>query len=334
MKASDKLQFRFAYAEAMFRPDFSQMQAYTRLSQDVKTTTNPVTGAINVDSVSLSGESAGNAMLKPVTSKQFDVSAEWYFAPAGSLTFAVFDKKLKDIVVTQSSKFSIPDAAGKMQDFTVTSPTNGASGTAKGFEIAYQQFYENLPGILKGFGLQASYTFVDSKRSLYNPVTAAYCSGGDSASNFNLWNNGCDTDGRTFGNLPLQGLSRQTVNLALMYESGPVSTRLAYNWRSKYLEGVQNSWGTRFGDGLDTNPGSATFGQRNVYYALPLWAHSYAQVDASFMYKVTKDLTVGMEVQNLTNSVFKQTMQQHIGDINHAWIASGRRYSGNLRYTF
>jgi TonB-dependent receptor len=334
MKASEKLQFRFAYAEAMFRPDFSQMQAYTRLSQDVKTTTNPVTGAINVDSVSLSGESAGNAMLKPVTSKQFDVSAEWYFAPAGSLTFAVFDKKLKDIVVTQSSKFAIPDAAGKMQDFTVTSPTNGASGTAKGFEIAYQQFYENLPGILKGFGLQASYTFVDSKRSLYNPVTAAYCSGGDSASNFNLWNNGCDTDGRTFGNLPLQGLSRQTVNLALMYESGPISTRLAYNWRSKYLEGVQNSWGTRFGDGLDTNPGSATFGQRNVYYALPLWAHSYAQVDASFMYKVTKDLTVGMEVQNLTNSVFKQTMQQHIGDINHAWIASGRRYSGNLRYTF
>ena len=335
MKANDKLQFRFAYAEAMFRPDFSQMQAYTRLTQDVKTTTNPITNAINVDSVTLSGESAGNAVLKPVTSKQFDVSAEWYFASAGSLTFAVFDKRLQDIVVTQSRKFAIPDATGKMQDFNVTSPTNGASGTAKGFEIAYQQFYENLPEMLKGFGVQASYTFVDSNRSLYNPVNAAYCSGGDqSNTNFNLWNNGCDTDGRTFGDLPLQGLSRQTINLALMYEQGPISARLAYNWRSKYLEGVQNSWGTRFGDGLDTNPNSPDFGKRNVYYALPLWADAYGQVDASLFYKVTKDLTVGVEVQNLTNSVFKQIMQQHVGDIEHAWIASGPRYSANLRYTF
>ena len=334
MKASDKLQFRFAYADAIFRPDFSQMQAYTRLTQDVKTTTNPDTNAINVDSVTLSGESAGNAVLKPVTSTQFDISAEWYFAPSGSLTFAVFDKRLQDIVVTQSRKFAIPDATGKMQDFNVTSPTNGASGTAKGFEIAYQQFYENLPEMLKGFGVQASYTFVDSKRSLYNPVNAAYCSGGDSNSNFNLWNNGCDTDGRTFGDLPLQGLSRETINLALMYENGPVSARLAYNWRSKYLEGVQNSWGTRFGDGLDTNPNSTGFGQRNVYYALPLWADAYGQVDASIFYKATKDLTVGMEVQNLTNSVFKQVMQQHVGDIQHAWIASGPRLSANLRYTF
>ena len=109
--------------------------------------------------------------------------------------------------------------------------------------------------------MQASYTFVDSSRSLYNPVNQAYCNSDQSAANFNLWNNGCDTDGRTFGDLPLQGLSRQTINFAVMYESGPISARIAYNWRSKYLQEVQNSWGTRFNDGTNSDPASADFGK-------------------------------------------------------------------------
>jgi hypothetical protein len=45
-------------------------------------------------------------------------------------------------------------------------------------------------------------------------------------------------------------------------------------------------------------------------------------------------LSVGVEVQNLTNSVFRQQMQQHVGMIDHAWISSGPRYSFSARYTF
>ena len=335
MKAGKDLQFRFAYAEAVSRPDFSQLQGYTTLKQDVKTTTDPVTGAITVQSVNLTGESEGNPLLKPVTSKQVDLTAEWYFAKAGSLTVAAFDKRLKDIIVTQSRTYTIPDINGTPQNFSVTSPVNGASGTARGFEVAYQQFYENLPDWARGFGVQASYTFVESKRKLYNPVSAAYCSGGEGNSdNFNRWNNGCDTDGRTFSGLPLTGLSRNTINLALMYEQGPLSARLAYNWRSKYLQGIRNSFGTLFSDGKDTNPASPNFGATNLNYALPLWAAAYGQVDASVFYKFANNLSVGVEVQNLTDSVFKQQMQQHVGMIDHAWISSGPRYSLSARYTF
>lgn len=335
MKASNDLQFRFAYAQAVSRPDFSQLQGYTTLSQDVKTTTDPATGAITVQSMNLTGNSEGNPLLKPITSNQVDVTAEWYFAKAGSLTFAAFDKRLKDIIVTQTRSFVIPDVSGKPQSFAVTSPVNGASGTARGFELAYQQFYENLPDWARGFGVQASYTFVDSKRKLYDPISAAYCSGGTGNSdNFNRWNNGCDTDGRTFSGLPLTGLSRSTINLALMYEQGPVSARLAYNWRSKYLQGIRNSFGTLFSDGKDTNPASPNFGATNLNYALPLWAAPYGQVDASVFYKFANNLSVGVEVQNLTNAVFKQQMQQHVGMIDHAWISTGPRYSLSARYTF
>jgi iron complex outermembrane receptor protein len=334
MKASNELQFRFAYSEAVSRPDFSQLQGYTNLGQSVKTKTDATTGAITVQSVNLTGGSDGNPMLKPVTAKQVDLTAEWYFAKAGSLTLAAFDKQLKGIVVSQSRGYAIPDINGTPQTFTVTSPVNGASGTARGFELAYQQYYDNLPDWLKGFGVQASYTHVESKRKLYNPVTSAYCSGDQGADNFNLWNNGCDTDGRTFGNLPLQGLSKHTINLAFMYEQGPLSARVAYNWRSQYLQAVQTSWATRNNDGKDTNPASANFGKTNLYYALPLWAKAYGQVDASVFYKVTRDLTLGAEVQNLTDAVFKQQMQQHVGMIDHAWISSGPRYSLQARYTF
>ena len=117
----------------------------------------------------------------------------------------------------------------------MTGPINGAKGYAAGFELAYQQYFDMLPDWMSGFGLQANYTFVDSKRRLYKPVYSPYCSGGNTQANLNLILNGCDTDGRTFGDLPLENLSRHAFNLALLYDKGPISARLAYSWRSKYL---------------------------------------------------------------------------------------------------
>ncbi|MEG0044299.1 MAG: TonB-dependent receptor, partial [Massilia sp.] len=65
----------------------------------------------NVTSVAHTGESVGNPLLRPVTSRNMDLTAEWYFAQAGSLTFAVFDKRLKDIIVKQNSSYQLTDSA-------------------------------------------------------------------------------------------------------------------------------------------------------------------------------------------------------------------------------
>jgi iron complex outermembrane receptor protein len=334
LKAADGLQFRLALAKAMSRPDFGRLQAYNRLSQTVNSSVNPATGAVNIDSVSLSGEASGNPMLKPTLSTQLDLSAEWYFAPGGSLTLALFNKRLKDIVVDQMVNVELPDTAGAMHSFAVTSPVNGAKGHARGFEIAYQQYYDSVPDWLKGIGVQASFTFVDSARDLYNKVYSEYCSGSaDGAANLNLNINGCDTDGRVFGNLPLQGLSRQSANLSLMYDRGPVSARVAYNWRSRSLQAV-NTYGARGTDGKDTNPASPTYGATNLAWGLPLWAEAYGQVDASIFYKLTEKLSIGLEAQNLNDVKFRQTMDQHIGNMNHTWFKTGPRYTAQLRYDF
>jgi hypothetical protein len=85
-----------------------------------------------------------------------------------------------------------------------------------------QSYLDMLPGWLSGFGVQANYTYVDSKTKLYTPVTSAYCSGASNAANLNLNLNGCDTDGRSFGDLPLPQLSKNTFNLALLFDQGSV----------------------------------------------------------------------------------------------------------------
>jgi len=333
LKVTDKLQFRFAAASALSRPDFTQLQGYTTLSETANTSNNPATGVTTVNSVSLTGTGTGNPMLRPTTSKQLDASMEWYFAPTGSFTATVFNKRLKDIVVNQTYVTQLPDTAGKLHDFTVTGPINGAKGYARGFEVAFQQYFDKLPGAWAGFGVQANFTFVDSKRDLYKSVYQKYCTGGNTADNVNLNLNGCDTDGTTFGNLPLENLSRQTYNLALLYDYGKVSARLAYNWRSKALQAV-NVNGTQGTDGLDTNPASPTYGQTNVAWGLPTWSDSYGQLDASMFYKFTDKLQLGLEAQNLTDSTYKQLMQQNIGMMGRAWFKTGRRVVAKLSYDF
>ena len=332
MKASDELQFRFAIGKGMARPDFDRLQAYTTLSQSVSSTTTG-TGAdqvTNVTSVGHVGEAVGNPMLRPTTSRNIDLTAEWYFAKAGSLTFGLFDKRLKDIIINQNASYQLTDTSGRVIDFSVATPVNGARGTARGAEIAYQQYFDRLPGWLSGFGMQVNYTHVKSKRDLYNPVFSPYCSAQAGAANINLNINGCDTDGRTFGDLPLQYLSRNSYNFAALYDKGPWSARLAWSWRSKSLLGNNNN-GT---NGVDTNPDSPTFGQNVIAWGLPIWADDYGQLDGGVSYKFNENFRLDFQGQNLTDAKYKQIMTQHIGDKGRAWFVSGPRYSVRLGVTF
>jgi outer membrane receptor protein involved in Fe transport len=92
--------------------------------------------------------------------------------------------------------------------------------------------------------------------------------------------------------------------------------------------------GTRGTDGVDTNPASATPGARNIVWGLPTWADDYGQLDASIFYKVSDNISLGLEAQNLTDAKFKQLMQQTAGTNGRAWFVTGRRYTAQLRYTF
>jgi iron complex outermembrane receptor protein len=280
-----------------------------------------------IDRVDLTGKAEGNPALKPIKADQLDLTGEWYFSKNGSLTVALFDKELKDVIIGQTLSYPVASTGGTPVLFTMTGPVNGAKGYARGFEVAFQRYFDTLPGWMSGFGVQANYTYVNSKTKLYNPVTSASCSGTSTgADNLNLNLNGCDTDGTTFGNLPLQNLSKHAYNLALLYDHGPVSARIAYSWRSKYRQGV-NVNGTNGSDGRDAS--GAT-----VAWALPTWSDAYGQVDAGITYKVTDQLSFSLEGQNLTSEVNRQLMQQHIGMMTRAINYTGPRYTLQANYSF
>ncbi|CAM3842106.1 TonB-dependent receptor [Roseateles saccharophilus] len=334
-KAAPDLQFRFAASRALARPQFSQMQGYLQMSQGIEVDTKAVPPTVK--KVNLTGTASGNPELKPIRSDQEDLTAEWYFAKNGSLTTAVFNKDLKDIIVNQAFNRTVTDNNGKPVNFVLNGPVNGAKGYARGIELAYQQYFDGLPSWLQGLGLQANYTYVDSKVKRYNAVFTGYCSPGAGQDNLNLYINGCDTDGRSFGDMPLDNLSRNTYNIALLFDRGPISARLAYNWRGKYLYGValnSDNTGPNQTNALDTNPASATYGQHNLPVGLPLWADAYGQLDAGIHVKFGENFSVGAEVSNLTNKTYKQIMQQHIGMIGHNYFTSGRVYKMSAQYSF
>ncbi|WP_322403928.1 TonB-dependent receptor [Massilia luteola] len=337
MKASDQLQFRAAFSKGMTRPDFYQMQTYTTLSQNVHTHTDKDTNATILDGVDYTGTGVGNPMLKPTRSNNFDLTAEYYFGHGGQLTLALFNKRLSDIIVGKTSFTTLNDSTGQPHDFAVTSPVNGATGRASGAEIGYQQYFDKLPGLLSGLGVSANYTYIDSRQDLGKPLAQVWCTPQDNPNTLLARDlSGCDTDGHLLnvGNVPMTGMSKNALNLAVLYDKGPVSARVAYSWRSKYLQAI-NAYGTNGNDGIDANPASPNFGKNYVfYYALPTWGGAYGQVDASLQYKFTDNLNVSVQATNLTNALFKQYMQQGIGMMERGAFYTGRSYSVRMGYTF
>ena len=326
MKVSDELQFRFAASKGMSRPDFYRMQAYTTLSQNVHTHHDAATNTEVLDSIDYSGSANGNTNLTPVKSNNLDLTAEYYFGRSSSFTAAVFAKQLKDIVVDRTVIFPINDVTGASHDFLVSGPVNAGKGRVTGIELAYQQYFDKLPGLLSGIGVSGNYTYINSHLDLGLPAGRTWCTPSTPADLLVTSLGGCDTNGHYFGDLPMTGLSKNAYNLSLLYDKGPISARMAYTWRSKALTAV-HTWGTYGTDGISPTGSS-------VNWALPAWSGAYGQLDLGVQYKATDKLTVAFDVSNLTDALYKTYSQQSIGLMLNSEYYTGRRFTLQARYSF
>ena len=113
------------------------------------------------------GRFSGNAELLPQTAWNADLSYEWYFSEAGSLTLTGFYKNINNFVT--EGALNIIDPATGMELILDGRPAafntfvnSDQNADLKGFEVAYQQFYDFLPGPLSGLGVQANYTYIDA----------------------------------------------------------------------------------------------------------------------------------------------------------------------------
>jgi outer membrane receptor protein involved in Fe transport len=108
----------------------------------------------------------------------------------------------------------------------------------------------------------------------------------------------------------LPKLSKNSYNLIGLYEKGPIQARLAYNWRSSYLDQIN---------------GSGVFGANQ--YAAP-----YSSLDASVSYQINKVFTLSADAVNLKNSMYHTYVERPSGGL--LWQLNDRRYSVSLKASF
>lgn len=342
MELTPQLQTRFGFGQTMYRPGFNQLREYTEVEQ--KLVTVPGT---TMQNVGYEGFSHGNVKLRPIKARSYDLTLEWYPKTGGSLTAALFHKQVRDIIMNAAYTRDFNSIAGNAQTFLITAPDNVADGSVTGLELAGQAYFNDVPALArvlpewsKGFGVAANYTYIKSRQTLHHPFNLKYCPAKDTFNNSSLSLYGCDTNGLPFTEMPLQYLSRNAYNLTFLYDRGPLSMRLAYSWRGRFLQGVSVN-GTKGDDGATSaDPTRATVVDGKTVYphdvgwGLPTWQEAAGQLDLGLDYRITERVQASFSATNLTDTVVRQTQQQYIGNMARAWFEPGRSYRLALRYTY
>lgn len=274
---------RGAVSKGISNPDLS---AYTSGGGAYDNTNNLRAGG-TLATGPLIGIGTGNRFLRPVQSWNFDLSLEWYFARVGSITVAGFVKDIKDVINRGAIVRPFSTRSG-IADVLFDTPVNSDGGTLKGAEIAYQQTYDFLPGLLSGFGSGLTYTYVD-------------------AGDFNNSTLGSEQSPLA-GGLPLAGVSKHTVNAVLFYEKGPLSARVAYNWRSDFLQTPRDV----------------------IFPFSPIYGESTGQLDGSIFFTVNEHLKLGVQGVNLLDEV---TQTSQVIDFDGTRVTRSA-FRNDRRFTF
>jgi len=315
-EVQDDLVMRLGASQGLFYPSLTDTRNislldldYTRRlktpGQDQDEVNNPVVALDNIAVTAL----AGNPYLEPEESINLDVTSEWYFAKAGFVNIGLFHKKLDNIIRNRQFDLDVT-YNGVKYDVSAYGPANTGSGTIRGAEFSYSQFYDMLPGAWRGLGLQFNYTYIDQS-GLEDPNAVAKGTLGFKEDGSRIEDN--RNTFRVFSGLPLQGYSDQNMNIVGMYELDAVSFRLAYTWRSEYLLTLRES--EEF---------------------VPAFAEAAGMMDASFYYSINDTWKVGIEGSNLLNTETKTRYQlNQAGDKTDALsFTTDRRYALSVRAVF
>jgi TonB-dependent receptor len=116
---------------------------------------------------------ANNPELRPQYSDNFDLGLEYYFEPARLVSVGAFQKEITDFIFTDDAGTLGPGNrfGDRYVGYALRTDFNGGSAKVRGLEFAYQQQFSFLPGIWKGFGVFANYTWLESEGNYSGPGT-------------------------------------------------------------------------------------------------------------------------------------------------------------------
>ncbi len=283
---NDEMQIRFAVSKGLSRPNVQDLRA----SQEYVVTTNRINYTpITDESDPLFGidrgaqdirlgdirVNRGNPFLKPTTAWNYDLSYEYYFQ-GGYVSVAGFYKDIKNIISNGDMALGTETLDGQTVNVIYNGLVNQAEAKVKGFEIAYQQFYDFLPGLLGNLGFQANYTFIDASTTPPGDGVDADGNGvPDDVTTVFRW----DVD-------DMLGQSKHIANAVAIYQDETFEARLAYNWRSKYL--------TTYRDWVTGNP---------------IYNSAAGFLDASIKYRLNDHVQFRASIANILDTKSKAKAQ-------------------------
>ena len=252
---TDDIVVRIAAARTMTRPNYNQLVR--------SISTNPTL---------FTAVGGGAADLDPFRANQFDLSFEYYYAPASAFNIGFFYKDLQSVIAIAEGverlritpavdNMGTPDTADDVAilnpdctfvsgtfpnelydcDFDVSRPRNVGGATFQGIEVAWQHTFEN------GFGGLVNYTYTDAEQE----------------------------DG-----LPMPGASEHIFNVTGFYENEWLSARVSYTHRTDFFIRIDR--------------------------ANQLSQDDTKSLDASVTAKLNENFSVSVDAINLTDELIEQ----------------------------
>jgi TonB-dependent receptor len=173
----------------------------------------PIGNILPIVTISESGIiTSGNPELRPYLSNNFEASVEKYFEPVGLVSASFFLKEISNYF----RSIDTPIAAGANNGFngeyagyTLRQVQNTGNARIRGVELSYQQQYRFLPGIWKGLGSYANFTYQETQGDF----------------------------GTTTFQRRLAGFTPRSANAGISYVGYGLQARLLGNWRDRYYRG-------------------------------------------------------------------------------------------------
>ncbi|MGJ8693848.1 MAG: TonB-dependent receptor [Thalassotalea sp.] len=295
---NDDMVVRFAASKTMARPKIDSLKPSYSIREFVW-------GAGN------SSANLSNPYLKPLESKNIDLSFEWYFNEGGALTVAYFQKDMtnfeesasiaahwKDLrsvtdeeltTLIPNEDIFIPYANGQPLDYDIAGK---AAGCLEDHRHIWQSIAPDLSatcdtiqitslrngkgGSNKGIeiGYNQNFDFLPGIFSgLGTAVNYTYSDSKTDAEEIEL--------GAKLASLPLENISKHTYNISTFWEQDGNLVRLAWNHRTDSLA-------------------------RRSFESGALWNEGGGQLDLSANYQVNDNFTITFNAVNLTNKESRQ----------------------------
>jgi len=187
---NDDFKVRASYTKTLARPKYSYLVAGSQINREE----SPVEVF------------QGNPNLKPITSNNYDLSAEYYFKSVGLVSASLFYKRVNDYIVNHVTR-------GAYQSYTdakVTRPVNAFDADLLGIELGYQRDFGFISPALKCIGFYGNYTYTHS-----NIVRSAFGNKDEQA---------------------LPGSPEHMANASLYFDKAGLNIRLSYNFTSAFQD--------------------------------------------------------------------------------------------------